>query len=165
MIPGVATHRTLYVLRHAKSDWANAALSDFDRPLAPRGERAVDVLADHVRDAGIKPELVLSSPARRARQTVEAVLPEAEITFDDELYGASAFELIVRLRRVDAPVSSVMVVGHNPGLHDLVEVLTDAAIDKYPTGALATLVVSCPWADLDAAVARLESLIRPRELE
>jgi phosphohistidine phosphatase len=161
----VADERTLYVLRHAKSDWATAAATDFDRPLAPRGERAVGLLAGHVRDEDIDPEVVLSSPARRARQTIEGLLPDAEITFDDDLYGASLFDLVNTLQRVDPTVVSVMVVGHNPGLHDLVEVLTNEPIDKFPTGGLATVRCSVAWAELGPGDGELVALIRPRELE
>jgi len=161
----MADDRTLYVLRHAKSDWSSAARSDFDRPLAGRGHRALGLLARHVLDADIAPELVLSSSARRARETAEAVLPDAPITYDDELYGADVMELLARLRRVDPDVASVMVVGHNPGLHDLVEVLTDEDLDKFPTGALATLVISAPWSELQPGRAALSGVVRPRELE
>ncbi len=160
----VATARTLYVLRHAKSDWSSGVLADFDRPLAPRGRKAVDRLARHVVEAGVTPELVLSSPARRARDTITGVLPEAPVGFDDGLYGAGAFELIDRLRGVDPDVGSVMLVGHNPGLHDLVEVLSDAEIDKFPTGALATLVVASPWPDLGPGGAVMAGLVVPRDL-
>jgi phosphohistidine phosphatase len=165
MIRAVANDRVLYVLRHAKSDWTTAALSDFDRPLASRGERAVDLLAAHLRERRIAPELVLSSPARRARQTAEGVLPESPVTFDDDLYGATYFELMARLRQIDRAVASVLLVGHNPGLHDLVEILSGADIGKYPTGGLATLAVRAAWPDLDAGAATLEGLVRPRDLE
>jgi phosphohistidine phosphatase len=161
----VADDRTLYVLRHAKSDWSTDARTDFDRPLAPRGERALGRLADHLRAERVAPEVVLCSPARRARQTVEGVLPDTSVTFDEDLYGATVFELLGVLHRVDAGVASVLLVGHNPGLHDLVEVLTDEEIDKFPTGGLATIGFGCPWSELGPGAGNLRGLIRPRELE
>jgi phosphohistidine phosphatase len=160
----VADDRLLYVLRHAKSDWTTHARTDFDRPLAHRGERTLGLLADHVRAEGIAPEVVLCSPARRARQTVEGVLPDAEVRFDDELYGATVFELLGVLQRTAPPVTSVLVVGHNPGLHDLVEVLTEEEVDKFPTGGLATLACRRPWSELGPGTAELRGLVRPREL-
>ena len=168
MIGGVArdrTDRTLYVLRHAKSDWSAGSLRDFDRPLAPRGERAAALLARHVADAGIAPDVVLSSPARRARQTIETVLPGSSIIFDDDLYGASFNELVSRVRTLDAGVRSAMLVGHNPGLHDLIEGLTATEVDKFPTGGLATLRWAGAWAEFEAGAVRLTGIVRPRELE
>ena len=164
MILHVADDRLLYVLRHAKSDWTTDARTDFDRPLAPRGERALGLLADHVRAEGIAPEVVLCSPARRARQTVEGVLPDVEVRFDDDLYGATVFELLGVLHRVDASAASVLLVGHNPGLHDLVEVLTGEDLDKFPTGGLATIGFRGSWSELGPATGALRGLVRPREL-
>jgi phosphohistidine phosphatase len=161
----MADERTLYVLRHAKSDWNTAAATDFDRPLASRGERAVDVLAAHFQSESITPELILSSPARRAKQTIEGVLPDAYVAFDEDLYGAGVFDLLDVLRRVDGDIASVLVVGHNPGLHDLVEVLTDEEVDKFPTGGLATIRISPPWPELAPGGGVLRSLVGPRELE
>jgi phosphohistidine phosphatase len=93
------------------------------------------------------------------------VLPDTEARFDDELYGATAFELLEVLRRLDPAVGSAMVVGHNPGLHDLVELLTDEHIDKFPTGGLATISFGGPWSKLGPAAGELRSLVRPRDLE
>jgi phosphohistidine phosphatase len=112
---------TLYLLRHAKSSWDDPALADHDRPLAPRGRRNASALAEHVRREAITPALVLCSTAVRARETLAVVLPaidvEAEIRLEDGLYGASADDVLARLRSVTA--ESVLVVGHNPTLEDL----------------------------------------------
>lgn len=156
--------RTLYVLRHAKSDWSDPSLADRDRPLAARGRRAVDALARHVRDEGVDPEVVLCSPARRTRETIEAVLPRTAVDYEDDLYGAGAAEMVARLRRLAPGVPSVMVVAHNPGLHELVELLIGAEVEKFPTGALATLEVS-GWSDLGPGRAELLGIVRPRDLE
>src|SRR5215831_14982212 len=91
----------LYLLRHAKSSWDDPALADHDRPLAPRGRRNGAALAEHVTREGIAPDLVLCSTALRARETLALLLPalggEAEIQLEDELYGATADELLARL--------------------------------------------------------------------
>jgi phosphohistidine phosphatase len=92
------------------------------------------------------------------------VLPDTKVDFDEDLYGATVFELLGVLHRVNASVASVLLVGHNPGLHDLVEVLTDEEIDKFPTGGLATIGFGCPWSELGPARAALRRLVRPREL-
>jgi phosphohistidine phosphatase len=164
-VPGL---RTLYILRHAKSD-RPAGVADFDRPLAVRGVRESRVMGDHLRAADIRPELVLSSPARRVAETVALVVPEAEVQLDDDLYGADGPELLARLHQVDGAVASVMVVGHNPGLHDLALSLASgdepAFADlrrKFPTSALATLTFDDPWADLAPGGATLTAVFAAR---
>jgi phosphohistidine phosphatase len=157
--------RTLYLLRHAKSDWSDPSLADRDRPLAGRGRRAAAAMAEHVRAAGIRPELVLCSPARRARETTEAVLrgAGASVTLDEELYGADVDELVARISRLPDSIDSAMVVAHNPSLHELVERLSGDEIEKFPTGALATFTLGA-WADIETAGAHLEGIVRPRDL-
>lgn len=170
-------HR-LFVLRHAKSSWTNSFLADHDRPLAARGERAAAALADHVAMIDPPPSLVLCSTARRAQDTLEplrARLPEStEIRLEDDLYGAAGTELLDRLRTVSDDVESVMVVGHNPGLEELVRGLGrdgDAQLiarvhSKFPTAALATLAFDGLWKDLGAGgPVRLEDFVVPGDLE
>lgn len=170
-------HR-LFVLRHAKSSWNNAYEADFDRPLAPRGQKAAEVLAEHVAGLDPSPALVLCSTARRAQETLEplrARLPgSTDVSLEDGLYGASAPELIARLRSISEDVASVMLVGHNPGLEDLVRGLGrdgDAGLiarvhAKFPTAALATLAFDGPWKQLGSGgPARLEAFVVPGDLE
>src|SRR4051812_9065087 len=115
--------KALYLLRHAKSSWADDSLADHDRPLASRGKKATRVLARHLFDAGIRPALVLCSTAARARQTFEGVAAslgdDVDVWEEESLYGAGSSALLRRLRRLPPAVPSVMVVAHNPGLEDL----------------------------------------------
>jgi phosphohistidine phosphatase len=170
-------HRLL-VLRHAKSSWGNAYLADFDRPLAPRGQRAAETMAEHIAALESPPALVLCSTARRAQDTLEPLrdrLPgSTEVRLEDDLYGADAPDLLVRLRAIPEAVGSVMLVGHNPGLEDLVRGLGrdgDSGLiariqAKFPTGALATLAFEGPWEKLGSTgPARLESFVVPGDLE
>jgi phosphohistidine phosphatase len=170
-------HRLL-VLRHAKSSWNNAYLADHDRPLAPRGRRAAEALAAHVATIDPPPALVLCSSARRAQETLEPVrsrLPsDAAVRIEDELYGADAPELLARLQRVPDTTASVLLVGHNPGLEDLVKGLgrdgdpgvVQRVQRKFPTGALATLAFDGPWEKLDwRSPVTLESFVVPGDLE
>lgn len=164
--------RRLYLLRHAKSSWKDTSLSDHDRPLAGRGRRATKAIALHLREQGIEPELVLCSTARRARETLEGIEPAlgtAALCLEDDLYAAGASALLERLRSVPDAVGSVMLIGHDPGLHDLALTLAPTATElaaKYPTGALATLQFSgASWRDLDRDAAELVALVRPRDLE
>jgi len=168
-------HKRLFVLRHAKSSWEEPGLDDHERPLAPRGRRAVKLLAEHIRDSGISPDLVLCSSARRTRETLEGIAPGGETVIEADLYSASASEIIERLRIVPEEVESVMVIGHNPALQTLVLRLvgTLAVSDgshlaevqrKFPTGALATLSLECAWSELAPRRARFDAYVRPKSL-
>jgi len=168
--------RRLFVLRHAKSSWSNAQLADHDRPLAPRGRRAAEALAAHVATIDPPPALVLCSTARRAQDTLEPVrsrLPDStEVLIEDDLYGAPAPLILARLRRIPDTTPSVLVVGHNPGLDDLVRSLGrdgDPGLiarvhTKFPTGALATLPFAGSWQALGSGPATLEAFVVPGDL-
>jgi phosphohistidine phosphatase len=181
----VSVTKQLFVLRHAKSSWDDPGLDDHERPLAPRGHRAVKMLAAHIRDHAIRPEQVLCSSARRTRETYEGIEPGGELVVEPTLFGASAGDVLDRLHRVPEDTASVMVIGHNPALqvlllrlvggngnHDgrLVEydgdgtsILADLQ-RKFPTGALATLRFDCAWNELSAGRATLVDVVRPRDL-
>jgi phosphohistidine phosphatase len=161
----------LYVLRHAKSSWDEPGLADAERPLAPRGRRAAQRIGEHLREAGIRPALVLCSPAQRALQTVALLaLDDAEIVVEDGLYGAGGPELAARLRQLPGAVPHVLLVGHNPALQALVLELArpgelrERVAAKLPTGALATLRLDGAWSELHAGGAGLTALVLPREL-
>ena len=166
--------RTLHLLRHAKSSWDDAGLADRDRPLAPRGRRAAKLIAEHLRREQIVPALVLCSPARRTRDTFEAVADafddEVAVEFERDLYGASAGELLERLQAVPETTESVMLIGHNPSIQMLALNLAtggaelDAIGQKYPTGALATLTFEGSWRELGRGGAGLAAFVRPRDL-
>jgi phosphohistidine phosphatase len=168
--------RQLFVLRHAKSSWDDPGLDDHDRPLAPRGQRAVKVLREHMKANAIEPSLVLCSTARRTRETLAGVAPPGETLIEAELFRASAGAIVERLHLVPAQMDAVMVIGHNPAMQILVLRLAgkrDASSDKenlasverkFPTGALATLTFECEWSELAAGTARLTALVRPKDL-
>ena len=169
------TSRTLYLLRHAKSSWSDDDVADHDRPLAPRGEEAVERLRRHLADAGIAPDLVLCSSARRTVMTLDGVapaIPDATVLVEPGLYGASSDRLLRRLHDVDHTVASVMLIGHNPGLELLAHLLIGrGAADlrrraeaKFPTGALAELAFEGAWRNLARGGASLESFVVPRDL-
>lgn len=160
----VPTLRTLYVLRHCKSSWDDESINDIDRPLNKRGERDAQRLAEHFRDEGIGPEWVLCSPAVRARATlamVAATLPKKHsVSIDDGLYGATAAELRAIVTQIPDSVSAALVIGHNPGLANLVCELADDQLD-FPTAALATFEMK----DWTGAKAALRALVTPKHLE
>jgi phosphohistidine phosphatase len=179
--------RRLLLLRHAKSSWEDVGLADHDRPLAPRGHRAVDKLrhhlaavaevADGASGAGCpRPDLVLCSTARRTVETWQGIAPafppDTPVEMSAELYGATAGELCERLRRTPAAAECVLVIAHNPGLEDLaLDLIATGDVGlrrqlatKFPTGALATLRVPSPWPELAWGTAELAGYVVPAQL-
>ena len=165
----------LFLLRHAKSSWDDSELVDHDRPLAPRGWRAVRLLAEHLGREGVTPALVLCSSARRTRDTLEGIAPAlgeaTPVQVEDELYAASERRLLERLRAVEDDVESLMLIGHNPGVEQLALSLAGGGQKlatlrrKYPTGALATLEFSGRWGDLRPGSAELTDFVTPKQLD
>ncbi len=166
--------RQIWLLRHAKSSWDDPTLADADRPLAPRGIRDAAAMATYLTTLD-PPRLVLCSAGLRARQTLAAVLPslgtDLEIRVEPELYAFDADPLLVRLRRLDDVVTSVMLVGHNPALEELAMDLTsdgelrERLDQKFPTGALATIELpDGPWRELGAASGEITRFVVPKDL-
>jgi len=169
----MAQTKRLFILRHAKSSWDDPGLDDHERPLAPRGRRACEVMADHLHANSIEPELVLCSSARRTRETLEGIATGGEHVIESELYSASPGDLVDRLHQVPDDVGSVMLIGHNPSMQMLAlrlarrdsNAAARASLErKFPTGALATLTFDCGWSELGSGSARLAEFLTPREL-
>ena len=166
--------KRLYLLRHAKSAWNDPALRDRDRPLAPRGRKAAKRVGRWVRKNDVRPQLVVCSSAVRAQETLQRVLPglgEPTVWVEVTLYAASAETLLARVRALPEEVDEAMLVGHNPGLMDLLLLLAargrlrKRARKNLPTGALAELETEVArWADVAPGVARLTEVVLPRKL-
>jgi phosphohistidine phosphatase len=160
--------KTVWLLRHAKSSWDDPALSDHDRPLAPRGRKSGKRIRRWADDHGVRPDLVLCSTAARAQSTLELVLPglgTPEVELEVALYHASAEFLLDRVRRLDPGLDGVLLIGHNPGLHDLAHVLAPPGPEALPTAALAELRLEVEsWQDARAGCALLQQLVLPRSL-
>jgi phosphohistidine phosphatase len=165
--------KRLLLIRHAKSSWDDPALADHERPLAPRGQKAAERIAEHLGDADVTIDVVLCSSSRRTRETLEllsASFGDAEVLVEDRLYGASAGDLLDRLREVPDGVSGVALIGHNPGIQDLtIELARDGphvgrALKKFPTAAVAVLEFDAPWSELASGGARLTSFTVPKDL-
>jgi len=174
--------RQLLLLRHAKSSWDDPKLPDHLRPLNARGKRAAKAIRATLGKLGLAPDLVLVSSARRALQTLEAIEPFDEtplIEPMDALYLATGPQLLRVLNDTAETVRSVMLIGHNPGLHDLARLLigehaADAdddnplirrIVEAFPTGALAEFAVASPWSGLQPGGGRLLHFVAPRDLE
>lgn len=161
--------RQLLILRHAKSSWADEGLDDWQRPLNDRGERDAPRVGELLRERSLVPDLIITSDAVRAETTARTVARAAGYTgrllLAPELYHASPGAIIDVIRNIeDTSARTIMIVGHNPGLEDLVAQLTGERID-LPTAAL--VYISLPvgaWRDVEAARdATLVDLWRPRD--
>ena len=160
--------KTLLILRHAKSSWDNSALDDHERPLNARGEKDAPRMGRLVRDEGLRPELIVSSDAVRARRTAEAIVAVTggQLLLESRLYHAGASEILDALREViQQDVATVMIVGHNPGLEELMAQLTGDR-EPIPTAALAQIALPIQrWADLHPSTrGACVGLWRPKEL-
>lgn len=161
--------KTLLLLRHAKSSWKDSDLRDFDRPLNQRGLKAAPAIGRLIKKRKLQPDLVLSSPAERARQTtqlaIEAAGLKTELRYDERIYEASVARLMGVVSELDDEAGIVVLVGHNPGFEELLEVLTGEA-HRMPTAALACLELNIEkWNKVRAGAGRLEWLVKPKELK
>jgi phosphohistidine phosphatase len=161
--------RTLYLLRHAKSSWKDANQPDFDRPLAGRGRRASEAVGLFLKEKEITFDLVVSSPAVRARQTIEFVLRSAkqrpELRFDERIYEATVGRLLEIVSQLENEHKAVLLVGHNPGMQELLSLLTGQS-EEYPTAALTKIAFkNLKWAEVGNKKGSLEWLVKPKELD
>ena len=161
--------KKIILIRHAKSDWDNPSLPDYDRPLAARGLEDTPKMAASLKNRGIQVDLICSSTAQRAMQTANitaAVLgyPEAEIHWERSLYHASASHLLQFIQSQSNQVQSLLLVGHNPGLTELI-VRLGVNLDNLPTaGQFAFTVLSDDWKNLSAANCKFEWWDSPKKL-
>jgi phosphohistidine phosphatase len=168
---------TLSLLRHAKSSWDDASLEDFERPLAKRGESAAPRMGRFMAEQGLAPQLILCSPAVRARQTLDLVLPHLAggptVVYEDNFYLAAPSVLLARLRKVEGKVSHVMIVGHDPGMQGLAVELAGggdaealrALAAKFPTAGLAVIRFKArSWAKVGRDAGQLEHFMTPKML-
>ena len=167
--------RHLLLLRHAKSAWDTGVSVDFERPLAKRGKKDARRMGEWMRREGPRPDYVVSSPAVRARETVYAVCRELGIEvdgihFDRRIYEADAATLLAVLADCPQGLNTILLVGHNPGLADLLAWLWGEKITLpedgklLPTATLARLRMPKDWTRLERGCGRMIVLTRPRSL-
>lgn len=171
--------RDLFIMRHAKSDWNNDLISDFDRPLNKRGMHDAPRMAlwldNWIASNNLSIDLLVSSPAIRAKQTSEEIisqlkLPDSAVIYDKRMYLASIGTLHDIIRETDEKYKSVMLIGHNPGLENLAVNLSK---DQLPIGSDGSLITTAnivhlrltqPWKNLENRTSELVQLMRPRQL-
>ena len=161
--------RRLLVLRHAKSDWGASYGSDRDRPLAPRGVEAAGIMGRFISEIGISPDLVLSSPAERARTTAGLAASSgswaAPVEIREGFYGGGGDAVLAALREVPSVAETIVVVGHEPVWSGLVAGLTGGGRVRFPTAALACLDFESDWTALDWGRMELRWLVTPKLLK
>lgn len=162
--------KTLLILRHAKSSWNDPGMTDHDRPLNARGKQDAPHIGRLLREQGLLPDLILSSTAKRARSTAKRVVAGGELACSpqllDRLYLAPAETYIEVLRQQLADFARILVVGHNPGLEDLVVSTTGVSL-ALPTAALVQVEFEIDtWFELPhPGQGKLIAHWEPRELE
>jgi phosphohistidine phosphatase len=150
--------KRLLLIRHAKSSWSHPELDDFDRPLKKRGEKDAHVMGKRLAKQQIKPDCIISSPARRAISTAtlmakEMGFPIKEIATDKQIYAADVSDLIAVLQQIDDACDSVMLCGHNPSLTRLSHYLTHYQIDTIPTcGIFCIDFAIASWKELSQGI-------------
>jgi phosphohistidine phosphatase len=167
--------RTLFLLRHAKSDWGDPAFGDFERPLNARGRKAALAVGRELRRLGLAAERILASPAARVVETLEGVADgygaRMAVDYDRRLYLAPAETLLDFVRAADDADDRLLIVGHNPGMEQLAlrlargGTLRDQLAAKYPTGALAQISLpAAHWREVEPGSGTLDRFLRPRDL-
>lgn len=162
--------KNLLIMRHAKSDWGDSSLSDFDRPLNKRGERSAPVIGKELKARNKVPELIISSPAKRAKTTAELAAKssgyEKDIQYERDFYFGYVDEIINIINQADSDYERIMIVGHNPTLESLVATLSNKMVNyAMPTAAVASLLFDInSWKDLEKRSGSLEWLIHPKDL-
>jgi phosphohistidine phosphatase len=145
--------KTLTILRHGKSSWDDDKLPDYERPLSPRGEKNAPLMAERLTEAGIRPSLIMSSPAVRAWSTARLVAkaisyPVEFLQRDDRLYLAGVDKLLDVMAEQDAAFNNIVLVGHNPGLTEFANFLLPDVTDDIPTCGLVALNIETEDWDL-----------------
>jgi phosphohistidine phosphatase len=162
--------KQIFLLRHAKSDWNNLSQQDFDRTLAKRGIEDANLLSQYIKEKHYLISRVFCSSAERAKQTFDICsdgfnFKIENATYLEDLYFGECDQIINLIQCQAESLSSILIVGHNPTLHLLLEKLTKKTIKKFSTCSLAEINIENSWKDLSLKKCKLKSFIKPRELK
>ena len=161
--------KQIFLLRHAKSDWSTTGQQDFDRGLAIRGVKDISLISSYIKENNFRLDEVLCSSANRTKETFDLCADGfnfdiKNVKYLDDLYYGNHESIIDLLVNINQSIKSVLVVGHNPTLHILLEQLTGLSINNYPTSALAQIILQKEWKDLLLNKCELKLFLRPKEL-
>ncbi|MBH5322976.1 SixA phosphatase family protein [Aurantiacibacter sediminis] len=167
--------KRLGLLRHAKSDWDDLSLRDFDRGLNDRGRKGAKLMGDHIRQHGAKWDLMVASPAERVKRTLEASELDMPVTYKEKAYLGDAATLMALVSENAGDADAVLVAAHNPGLQELAltlvptegeDELFEEVMRKYPTAAFAVFELDIDdWSELESGCGKLVHFARPRDLD
>ena len=160
--------KKLYIIRHAKSSWKDTALDDFNRPLSKRGRKDAPFMAKKLKQKGVMPDVIISSPATRAKTTAELIAKELnfkkQIIYDTTLYEANTNKIFDAIVKIDESNSIVFLIGHNPSLNMFVEILVNFR-ENIPTCGIIELEVDCElFKDFSATCTKLLSFDFPKKI-
>ena len=161
--------KTLYLVRHAKSSWNNANMSDHARPLNDRGERDAPRMGKRLRARQPQPQIIICSSAVRAKTTATILAetigyPTSDLKIDERLYGAEPNNVIAIIQEIDASIECAMLVGHNPTFTDLVNVLGRCEIENMPTCSMAVLTFPMgTWSEISQVQGELLDFDYPKK--
>ena len=138
-------------MRHAKSSWDNNLVSDFDRPLNSRGEKSAPLMGEILLKKNIKPDLILASPANRAKTTATIVgeILGTSVTYQKSIYESSLMNIMMILNAIEEDVESCLLVGHNPALTALINALSDFSLDNLPTAGVVAITFASAWSEIE----------------
>ena len=162
--------KKLLLMRHAKSSWDNSDIPDHERSLKKRGKKDAERMGKLLKSKELKPDLILSSTALRAKETAEIVADtckcKKEIIFLDSLYMAEPSDILRAIEKNSKDKKTVMVIGHNPGLEAFLQI-ADGKVESLPTASIAYLTVSIDdWSELGKGEnIKLKKLWRPKDLD
>lgn len=163
-------NKTLYLIRHAKSDWSDGSLSDFERGIKKRGQKDLNTISSYMALQGLKPDLMLSSLAFRAQITATELAKkidyEGRIHYMEELYNSHPDTLINVLTLQDDSYKSIFLIGHNPELTEFANFLIDDNFSKIPTlGVLAIKLDIDSWANISEKCGEVDFFIQPKQFK
>jgi phosphohistidine phosphatase len=167
--------KTLHLLRHAKSSWKDPALDDHERPLSKRGRETAKIIGAYLRREKIRPDVVVCSSAVRARETLAPIseqIKPPKVLLEKGIYESSQQKLWKHIWALPENADCVLLIGHNPALHDFARSLADAAsrprlppvVGKFPTGAMATFRFDGTWKELRPNTATLAAFTTPKDI-
>lgn len=163
--------KTLYILRHAKSSWDSPGLADHDRPLNKRGETDAPAMGKYLKLAGVKPDLILSSTALRAKTTAELIAKEIgydieQIELTKRLYHAGEHEIMDVLAEIDSSINRVIITGHNPGFTYAINYFANHNLDNLPTCGIARIDFNVEhWHQIDRGRGKIIFIEYPKTLK
>lgn len=161
--------KTLYLIRHAKSDWSDPLSSDFERGLNKRGKGDAPLMGDILFKKGIQPDLILSSPAHRAKATAFIIAQKLsystdDIRFEQSLYASDTEIICSLIRGVSDKINSVMIFGHNPEFTECANMICGSTIDNIPTcGVVAMQLKDDIWESIGSNSAKLLFFETPKK--